>query len=114
MASTHVRVLHPQTLTASLIPPRHEVVDAGAYKSAEVQFRCLVAGGAGQAKLQHAAVNEPDAFKDISGAAWNLNAAGASGNQYLSVSSFLRYIRWVTDASVSGSPVALIDIIFKD
>lgn len=76
-----------------------------------IQFRVLVAGGAGNLKLQHAAVNEPDAFTDVSGASWSL---AATGNTYTSVSHFLRYLRWITDGSVSGSPAAILDLIAKE
>ena len=74
MASSSVRQYPVQTVTASMVQSREEVTDAGAYNRAQVQFRVLKAGSAGTVTLQHAAVNEPDAFKDISGATWNLNA----------------------------------------
>lgn len=111
MASTTRRLMPQQSLTANQVQPRDEVMDAGAYKTLECQGRCIVAGSNGQAKIQHAAVNEPDAFKDLAGAAWNLNA---TNNTVVSISNFLRYLRWVTDANVAGNPVALIDVVAKD
>lgn len=111
MASLYHRFLPYQTVSASQTMTRDEVFDAGAYRVLEVQCRVVVAGGGGSIKLQHAAVNEPDAFMDVSGGSWNLNA---TSKNYYSVTGFLRYLRWVTDGSVSGSPAVLIDIIAKE
>lgn len=111
MASSSVRQLPVQTVIANLVQPREEVTDAGAYNKAQIQFRVLKAGSAGTVTLQHAAVNEPDAFKDVSGAQWNLNA---TTNSFTTVADFLRYLRVVSDANVAGSPVAMMDIILKE
>lgn len=111
MASLYHRLVPLQTFGASQTQPRDEVLDVGAYTTLEIQLRVLVAGAAGNLKLQHAAVNEPDAFKDLSGASWALSA---TANNFTSITSFLRYLRWVTDGSVSGSPAALLDIIAKE
>jgi len=56
-------------------------------------------------------VNEPDAFTALTGATWALNA---TSNTLVSVTHFLRYLRWVTDSGVAGSPIALIDLIAKE
>lgn len=110
--ATYHRLLQYQTLTSSLSPTLAESFDAGAYTRLEVQARILVGGGgAGTVKLQHAAVNEPDAFIDIASASWTLNTAT---NNYLSVTGFLRYIRWLASSGIAGSPAVVIDIIAKD
>ncbi len=111
MASQYSRFLPLQTLSSTQTMPRDEVLDLGAYNTLQIQLRVLVAGSGGNVKIQHAAVNEPDAFKDLSGASAALNA---TGNHFVTVTNFLRYLRWVTDGSVSGSPAVLIDIIAKE
>lgn len=111
MASQYSRFLPLQTLTANQTMPRDEVLDVGAYNKLQIQLRVLVAGSGGNVKIQHAAVNEPDAYKDLSGATVALNA---TTNQFVTVSDFLRYLRWVTDGAVTGSPAVLIDIIAKE
>jgi len=62
MSSSQWRQLPITTLTASQKQVSSEVVDAGAYTTLEIQARVLKAGGAGNMSLEHAAVNEPDAF----------------------------------------------------
>lgn len=111
MASLYHRLLPITSLTASQVQTRDEVLDIGAYRVLEIQVRVISAGTAGNLKLQHAAVNEPDAFKDLSGASFALTPAS---NQVMSISNFLRYLRWVTDNGVAGGPVALIDIVAKE
>lgn len=111
MASTAHRILAYQTLQASQVQARDEVLDAGAYRVLQIQARVLVAGTGGNVTLQHAAVNEPDAFQDLSGASWALNA---TSKNFATVTDFLRYLRWVTDAGVTGIPSAVIDIIAKE
>lgn len=71
----------------------------------------LKAGGNGTWKLQHAAVNEDEAFKDLAGGSVLLNA---TDNHVLTIPSFLRYVRWVTDSAVAGDPLALADLIAKE
>ncbi len=111
MSSSQWRQLPITTLTASQKQVSSEVVDAGAYTTLEIQARVLKAGGAGNMSLEHAAVNEPDAFTALTGASWAVNAAL---NTHTTISHFLRYVRWSTDAAVAGGPVALIDIIGKE
>lgn len=111
MASVYHRLMPFQTLAATQTMPRDEVFDAGAYTKLQIQTRVLVAGSAGNVKLQHAAVNEPDAFKDISGASWALNA---TSNNFTTINDFLRYVRWITDNGVTGSPSVIIDFIAKE
>ena len=98
------------TLLASQKQVSSEVVDAGAYTILEIQARVLKAGGAGNMALEHAAVNEPDAFTALTGASWAVNA---TLNTHTTISHFLRYLRWSTDVGVVGGPVALIDILGK-
>ncbi len=110
MASRYWRILDLRKLTPSLEQPRDQYIDAGAFTHLEVDVRVVVAGTAGNLKLQHAAVNEPDAFRDITTLAWPLTGAGS----FLSTDHFLRYVRWVTDGAVTGSPQAIIDIVGKE
>ncbi len=110
MASRYWRVLDVRKLTASLEQPRDQYIDAGAFAHLEVDVRVVVAGTAGNIKLQHAAVNEPDAFRDLATMSWPLTGAGS----FLFTDHFLRYIRWVTDAGLTGSPQVIIDIVGKE
>ena len=114
MAGAYHRLTPQQTLVANQTQPASEVYDAGAFNHLQLQGRVLKAGTAGKLKLQHAAVNEPDAFIDVSGAEWDLDQAGPSGNVFITVDDFLRYLRWITDANVLGSPIALLDLIAKE
>jgi hypothetical protein len=110
MSSKSIRILDGRTMGPSEKQPAAEVADLGAYRSLECQFRVAKAGSGGNAQLQHAPVNTEDAFQNL-GSAVALNAAGPT---YLSVAAFLRFVRWVTDGAVSGSPVLTCDIIAKD
>lgn len=115
MASMYVRLLDPQALSASKESPREQVIDFGAYKQLNVDVRVIKAGtgtAAGTIKLQHAAVNEPDAFRNLTNASWVIDSTGTGG--YLEITAFLRFVRWVTDSNVAGSPVVLIDVMAKE
>lgn len=111
MAALFKRIMPQQTFSANQRPPRDEVLDLGAYTKIQVQARIVTAGSAGNLILEHAAVNEPDAFKAVSGASWPVTPVS---NNFTTISDFLRYVRWGGDASVTGTPVALIDIIAKE
>lgn len=111
MASQYLRILPITGLTASQKQANADIIDVGAYTTLEFQARVLKAGGAGNVFVEHAAVNEPDAFTALSGATWSLSA---TSNTLVSVTHFLRYLRWVTDSGVAGSPIALIDLIAKE
>lgn len=112
MAGQSVRILDAQTLTASKSSPREQILDLGAYQQLNVHRRILKAGTAGTIVLQDAAVNEDDAFRDIPTMSWTLDSTSNSGVE--ESSSFLRFVRWKTDASVASSPVAIIDIVAKE
>lgn len=115
MASQSVRILDPQPLGASAEQPRDQVVDLGAYKQLVASCRVLKVGsgaGGGRVKLQTAAVNEPGAFHDVAGLSWVVDGSATGG--MASSGEFLRYVRWVTDAGVAGSPVVCIDVVAKE
>jgi len=84
-----------------------EVIDCGGAKQLGVEVQIYTTGG-GTVAIQHAAVNEDDAFTQL-GSTFSL--AGATSVQLNA--SFLRYVRFVT-ASVTGSPEASIDLVVKD
>ncbi len=112
MASAYTRILRARPLTSATTPDTSESFDAGGYRVLDVQTRVLNAGSAGTVKLQHAAVNEDAAFKDLSGfTAVNLNA---TANDFQEVTSFLRWVRWATGTAPTGNPVAVIDIVAKE
>jgi hypothetical protein len=87
-----------------------EVSDLGPYKSISASIRVAVAGSAGTIELQHAATNEPTAFKTI-GTAVNLNATTVNVQYH---GAFLRYMRWLASGGVGGSPEVVIDLIGKE
>lgn len=110
MASQYRRLLDVRKLTANLTQPREQVWDAGAYAHLELHCRVLVAGSAGTVVVQHAAVNEEDAFRDLASFA----LSGGTPGGYTSTDHFLRYLRWRTDGAVAGDPSALIDVMAKE
>lgn len=110
MASETVRLLDPQVLSANDVMPVERVFDGGSYRVLEIHTRILKQGSAGNLKLQHAAVNEPGAFIDLAGASWVTTGQGS----YVTVTSFLRFVRWVCDGAVAGGPIAIIDLVAKE
>lgn len=110
MASQYHRLLDPRAIVANDVQNIDQAFDAGAYDKLELQCRILKTGGAGNIKLQHAAVNEEDAYIDLGSASWLVTGSGG----HISISNFLRYVRWAGDNSVGGGPVAMIDIIAKE
>lgn len=110
MASQYHRLLDTRAIGADEVQNLNEVFDAGAFSKLELQCRILKTGGAGNIKLQHAAVNEEDAYIDLGSASWL--ATGTGG--HISIANFLRYVRWVGDSSIAGAPVVMIDIVAKE
>lgn len=110
MAGESVRLLDPQVLSAGDTMNPERVYDGGGYKNLEIHTRILKAGSGGNIKLQHAAVNEPGAFIDLATATWAANGNGS----YVSISNFLRYVRWICDGAVAGGPIAVIDLVAKE
>ncbi len=107
--SEYFRLLDPLALVANQTQDRDQVIDVGSYTEMQVNFRVLKAGSAGNLQLQHAAVNEEDAWLDLG----SPNSLSGTTNVVISISTFLRYVRWTTDGAVAGAPVALVDIIAK-
>lgn len=110
MASQYHRLLDPRVLYSNDVQDLREAFDAGAFKTLEIDIRILKSGSGGNLKLQHAAVNEPGAYRDLNGTSVAVTGTG----NYVSVANFLRYIRWICDGAVAGDPVGLIDIVAKD
>lgn len=109
MVATYIRLLDPRVLGAGDTQDSKDAFDGGGYSKLELQCRILKSGSAGSIKLQHAAVNEEDAYIDLGSASWV--ATGSGG--HISISNFLRFIRWAADGSVAGNPVVMIDLIAK-
>lgn len=111
MASGIKRIMPPRKFTGNATQPIEEARDAGAYTRIEAQCRVLKQGSAGGSFiLEHAAVNEEGAFLPIPGALWNANTDGG----YVSITGFLRFVRWSTAGTIAGDPVALIDGVGKE
>jgi hypothetical protein len=111
MASAYRRLLEPRSFSSDENQPLFEAWDAGNFRVLEVDFCVLKTGTAGNLKLQHAAINVEESFIDIATISADLTA---SGHDYQEVTKFLRYVRWKVDGTVTGSPVAFIDIIAKE
>ena len=117
MASQYVRLMEPMVLSGSKQSETERVADLGAYKTLEVEFLIFAQVDSGvtsfELKLQHASVNEEDAFVDLSGATVSLKTGATS---HVSVSNFLRYVRWVSilSGSITTPPVVGIDIVAKE
>lgn len=82
-------------------------------------FRVLRAGTATDVntvvKLQHAAVNEEDAWADLPGTAVRVDTTSVFGAQHITVAAFSRYLRWATGTgSYAGGPVATVDMVGKE
>lgn len=112
MSSMTVALLPATTVTADMEQDPSRIVDLGAYRHLEVLINVLVASSTGGTiKLQTNVRNEPDGWVDISGVSLSLTSTGAV---LKSSSSFLRYVRWITDANVDGTPVVQIDLVAKE
>ena len=96
--------------TESGVAQYGDAVDMLGHSVLRVSVQIHAAGTAGTIKLQHSAFTDPNSFLDITSASWNLNSAGVN---YLAVTDFLRYVRWVTDTSVAGSPVVTLQVVAK-
>ncbi len=120
MSSLYHRVLEPTVITTGYKTPKEDVLDAGAFTRGELQFRRLKDGtsAATYLRVQHAAVNEDDAFidaKDPSGADLQVVLDNsAAGNKHMWCENFLRFIRLVAVGTVTGSPVVLADSVWKE
>ena len=76
-----------------------DIVDLGAHNVLQIMFMRHTVGTAGVLKLQHSASTDAATFQDMD--SFQLNASGSS---FVTRTSFLRYVRWVTDAAVAGGP----------
>ena len=110
MANQYHRLLDAQILPPNWVQPKEDVFDAGAWKEVEAHYRGIKTGSAGTVKLQTAAVNEPDAWVDVTGLSWSLSGTGGLASS----SHYLRYLRAVTDGAVAGAPAGLIDLVLKN
>lgn len=111
MSNQYHRLLDARELTDNWVQDSDAVFDAGGYRVLEFQFRVLSSGTAGTLKVQHAAVNEPEAFTDLASMQVGLSA---TANLPLSCENFLRFLRCVTTGSVAGNPVAMCDVVAKN
>jgi hypothetical protein len=111
MSATAVRLLDLQKLLASFKQLKQDVVDVGPYNKLVLQVRIVKAGTGGNLLIQEAAVNEDDAFVNVSGGSVALNA---TSNTKIVVSDPFRFIRVITDVNVAGDPQGLVDLIARE
>lgn len=110
MSNEYHRLLDPTFMISNLEQRPDKIYDAGAYATIIAQFRILSGCTSGAIELQHAAVNEPDAFKSL-GSPVSLITPDNIIEVY---SNFLRFIRWKVVGSVTGTaPNVLIDLVSK-
>ena len=76
-----------------------DIVDMGAHNVLQIMFMRHTVGTGGALVLQHSASTDPTTFKEID--SFQLDVTGAS---FVTTTAFLRYVRWITDASVAGGP----------
>lgn len=111
MSNEYKRILPLRKLTGPAAQPESEAWDAGGYRLLELQFRFPKSGSAnGFLALEHSATNEPGSFVLIPGTSVELSTTGG----VVSVSNFLRFVRWVTTGTVSGDPLVQIDAVAKN
>jgi hypothetical protein len=106
MAGQYIRLMDTRVLGPNLICPREQVADLGAYTTLEIDPRVLVTG-AGNLIVETASVNEEGAFRTIA----TIALTATSG--IIQITSFLRYVRWRTDANVTGTPTVVLDVMAK-
>ena len=126
MASEYRRLLDTQSVSGAKSQEREQIFDAGAYTELNVVFYVLKLGTdsttALDIKLQHAAINEEEAFTDLKDDAGNavaldIEATGGSlGNKFFYIRRYLRYVRWVVTAggTVTDAAVVGCDIMAKE
>lgn len=107
MPSQYVRLMDTRTLGPSQTCPRELVVDLGAFRAIVLDPRILTVGGAGNLLIETASVNEEGAFRVVATIVLTATAAMSE------IPVFLRYIRWRTDAGVTGNPVVVVDLVAK-
>ena len=109
--------LAPTSLVPNWKQSKDEVLDAGAFTTAGIQFRRLKngttgGGTGGRILVSQSATNESETFRPVSGAEMATDAAGDTV-VYFFTESFTRFLRLETDADVAGSPVISCEIILK-
>ncbi len=112
MSFMSVRQLTLQDVKQGFVQRDEDVTDFGACSTLYCDFRYLATGsGEGKLKLQHSASGEVGSFFDIANVEWPVTGTGGSG-RFVVITQFLRYIRVAMDnGSVSGTPMAQLDII---
>jgi hypothetical protein len=109
MAGKYVRLMEPRSLVANEKQPRDQWLDLGAYKELNIHARLLKAGTAGNVLIQDSAVPEDDGFvRTIATISCQANT------NPVTITGFLRNVRWIGDGSVAGAPVLLVDIVAKE
>lgn len=110
MASRYYRLMDLRKRSASASQSRDPSVEAGAYRTLEVDVRVPSAGSAGKLLLPHAAVPEEDACRTL----LTFPLSGGTPGGFQSSDHFLRYLRWATDGAVAGNPQAVLDLVAKE
>jgi len=88
-----------------------DAIDVLGYGTVIVQLRQPVTSTGAALFIQHAPVLEESAFEDVTGGDFNL---GTLGNQTITLTNTLRFLRWrITDLS-GGDTTFLLDVIARD
>jgi len=117
MASAYHRLLDLTLFTENDRQPLFKTWDAGQYTTLVIHVRVPNGNANAGAKLilEHAAVNDNDAFVPLQANGQNVEVGLDNvGAPVYAVSAFLRYLRWRVDGFTSNDALALIDVIAKD
>ncbi len=104
MASQYVRLMDTRVVTPSAVGTN--VADLGAFETIVLDPRILVTGG-GQLYIETSAVNEEGGWRIVH--TIELNAT----SNLVTISNFLRYVRWRAHSNVTGTPTVLLDLVAK-
>lgn len=104
------RVLEPAKLNGNFFQNIERAMDVREYRRLDLDMRILKVGTGGDFRVQHAVINETDAYIDIPGAV--VAFGNGIGSHHISVDAFLGFIR-VIAVGATGDPVVLVDAIAR-
>lgn len=105
----YMRLQETLSITENQAQEREYAADVGRYNSVAVQVQVLATDSTGQLQLQHAAVNEESAYRDV-GNSVSLNSTTGAVQ---TLTSPLRYLRWSVN-SLSTGATFLVDLVARE
>lgn len=104
------RLLEPAKLNGNFFQNIERAMDVREFRKLDLDMRILKDGTGGDFRVQHAVINEPDAYIDIPGAL--VVFGNGIGSHHISIDDFLGFIR-VIGVGAAGDPVVLVDAIAR-